>query len=350
MEEEIPEIKKYLQAYAEAMLAATGAHLEAEEFEAYHFKTSSVEEMNRMREHLTVCRDCTTLLRELTDIWEPREENLPRVSAAELDAGWEAFEPRLRAWQQTAPPTLSVSPALEPLPKSLWLRRFGSLWGAPRLAYALAILLLLLTGALAIWLQALQKDRQALLAQLQKQQNTHQQEKQEAQTQLERTAKSLEETHRRLAEARQQNESLKQPARGNTDEQLELQEFNLSLADSALVRGDPRSQAAAEPQPTGGTPECIELMPTTDWVLLTLPIIADYAKDAQQGGYRLEITRNGKRVLRKTSGLSYDSAMGFRLLLPRAQVSPGKYRFQIYRLQGGRRDLVSEVSTCIRQV
>jgi hypothetical protein len=244
MDEEIKELKGVLRTLAAD--ARTGAHLPADTLVAYHSDELSPDEDERTREHLSVCRECTSLLLDL-DAAVAREANVSDLpSQAEIDPIWRKLRDR-----HFPPPSSRDTPRPAKTPLS---QRLRGLFALPRPAYVLAIFSLAVSLALAVWVASLIRERRDMVVRLNERPSSTPARDDSA------ARESLDAARRETEEARREAEAAKRLA----DEAQRQRDEALARADQLEARAaTPRRGAGAMPSRSEPNVEIVELiMPT----------------------------------------------------------------------------------------
>ncbi len=152
---EKPSLPPSLRDLIEQERRRLGPHPPVEDLVAYQAGELPADQEERLRDHLALCPECAHLLLDLRDFPDiSLPEGARRPSEAEVEAAWEALQPRLgepRPAEKPAPaPVQPLRPERKPVPYR---------WPA-----ALAAVFFLSTVGLSFWVASLRRelDRPAL--------------------------------------------------------------------------------------------------------------------------------------------------------------------------------------------
>ena len=193
MNEEIAGLKSLLQSLAEE--APAGAHLAPEKLVDYHFGKLPSDEAARTQDHLAMCRECASLLLDLAAFCVPEGDVASQPAPTEGEAAWAALQAQLQTAPQAARPLQSSwKPSL--------FQRLGGFIFPLRPAYALAALSLAISLSLVLWVMSLNRENQNLIARLNQQPSTRDQNEPVAQQPPAESTKEVEEAQQQRDDAR----------------------------------------------------------------------------------------------------------------------------------------------------
>lgn len=159
-----------------------GPHPTPEQLAAYHARELPAEKVERIKDHLALCHECSALLLDLADFESPEPSpDAPALTDEDVDTAWQDLRARLaREGVPLEPPTAPVKPvpslvapveaqfatpspevqttAPEPSGTVVPLQRPELARRSPRLAYSLAAVFFLATVGLSIWNASLRRE------------------------------------------------------------------------------------------------------------------------------------------------------------------------------------------------
>jgi type II secretory pathway pseudopilin PulG len=321
MEEQITGLKSLLQSLAEE---SQGDHLEPEKLVAYHFKKLPSDEAEQTQNHLVMCRQCTALLLDLAAFCAPQEGESERSSRMESEAAWAGLRALLQAKLQARQ---SPDPS-----RPSFFQRLRELTFPARLASALAILSLALSLALGFWLISVNRENQALTAQINERRIADDQDNLASQKALAEASKEIEAAQRQRDEAHKRADRLEaRLAQSPQSSDYPATQINIPVV--SLRPGGPR--AAGDDQ---SLIEPIELPAGAASFTLIIPA---YAPDIDNSDHTLEIINQRDAVVLVRKGLRPVRGVGFTILLSCRLLPAGLYHFNVYRLDRSKKERVS---------
>lgn len=284
-----------------------GNHLQLDQLEDYHDGALSPDEEVLVQQHLAICRHCATRLLDWAAFCDPEqfETNLP--SQVEIDAAWAEFKPKLQ----------SLTQASQVVPSSrtpLWQRLGGWIF-SPRPAYSLAAIAIVFSLALVFWIISLNREKQALIAQLNQGRSTYEQEQLAAQNALEAAneeiAKARHERDDALRREKEPTAQVDKPSQAAGEPLLDVETVNVNV----------------DNQERGKADKVIELSSKTSSFIFRIPW---YELDPPYDDYSILIKDRTNKPVLDRRGLHYESKQGFSPVLPRKLFSTGEYTFEVY--------------------
>ena len=314
-----------------------GPHLGMKRLIAYQEGRLSEPEREAVQEHLSLCRRCTDLLRELRDFEAASEGAVEPGPDALRQQAWESLSKRL---PPPAPPRVRPVATLPARKRTI-----------PTYLYALAAALLLAVIGLSVWAPLAVRQERERAAEIE-------QRLQKREDALAEAERARAETERQLQAARGQLQALRQQKPGdrpNREPELEARIAELEAAVEEHRRAASQRIAAA---PSGielsTTPKfalrgqeesgylkaggAVNRLPQSDRLTAALNL----GNGPVHAEYRFELTDSGGKVLwsgRRPSGSLLGDA-GTSIAI--RGLAPGRYRLRVEGLQPDRTELLGE--------
>ena len=259
--------------------------------------------------HLTACLDCAeefSLIRPLKSFAE-------------------------QAAAETAPGAITIANAWGPgVARLSWWRRFTmDLYYGPA-SFAIAVLLLLVSVALGVWVTSIRRENRLSIARLEQEVSERDQAARSA-------TESLEETKRQLEEDRRRYESQQSSGPHDTeiaDLRRTVEELSRPQLNAPIIQLEPQSSVRSQ-----RSPETVIEVPSGA-NLFTL--VLNVAGEQSHSSYALEIVDQSGKVVWQGRGLRKSPYNTFTVALARRLLAAGQYHIKLFGSGGNRRELVED--------